>query len=96
MSKIKLALDVVNDLRSLADSLGAMVQAAERPEEVEEIKAEEVKLTIEDVRSVLVALTRAGKQAEVKALVTKYGASKLSEIPADKYPELLNDAGEIR
>lgn len=93
MSKIKLALDVVNDLKSLADSLEAMVQAAERPEE---IKATEVKLTIEDVRSVLVALTRAGKQAEVKALVTKYGASKLSEIPAEKYLDLLNDAGEIR
>ena len=41
-------------------------------------------------------LSQSGKQAEVKALITRYGARKLSDIPQEKYPELLKDAGEIQ
>ena len=56
MSKIKLLLDVVSDLRSLAEK------------------------------------SRAGHTAEVKALLTKHGADKLSDIDPAKYPALLADA----
>ena len=52
-------------------------------------------LTMEVVRAKLAALSQAGKQAEVKALITKYGAEKLSDIPKDKYPDLIKDAEEI-
>ena len=48
--------------------------------------------TKEIVRAKLAALSQSGKQAEVKALITKYGAEKLSDIPEDKYPDLIKDA----
>lgn len=49
-------------------------------------------ITLEDVRAKLAALSQDGKQAEVKALITEFGAKKLSDIPADKYSELLAKA----
>lgn len=94
MSRIKLALDVVNNLRSLAESIEKLVQAAESNNN-EEVKIEEPP-TLEEVRLSLATLSQSGKQKEVKALITKYGAKKLSDIPAEKYPELLKDAEEIQ
>jgi hypothetical protein len=93
MSKMKLALDVVENLRSLADSIEALTDVVEGNEPKE--KVEDNLPTLEQVRAKLAALTQGGKQAEVKALITKYGAKKLSEIPKDKYPELLKDAEGI-
>lgn len=120
MGKIKLLLDVVSNLRSLADSLQAvadvMVQnelaadtAAEEkaePEKKAETKPvgkttgkkkaaaepEEKPLTLEEVRAVLAEKSRAGHTAEVKALLTKHGADKLSDIDPAEYPALLADA----
>jgi hypothetical protein len=93
MSKMKLALDVVENLRSLADSIEALTDVVEGNEPKEKVEANLP--TLEQVRAKLAALTQSGKQAEVKALITKYGAKKLSEIPKDKYPELLKDAEGI-
>jgi hypothetical protein len=93
MSKVKLALDVVENLRSLADSIEALTDVVEGNEPKEKVEANLP--TLEQVRAKLAALTQSGKQAEVKALITKYGAKKLSEIPKDKYPELLKDAEGI-
>ncbi len=39
--------------------------------------------------------SQAGYSAEVKELITKYGADKLSAIDPDKYEELIKDAEEI-
>lgn len=49
-------------------------------------------ITLEQVRAKLAALSQAGKQAEVKALITEFGAKKLSDVLADKYPEILEKA----
>jgi hypothetical protein len=49
-------------------------------------------ITLEAVRGKLASLSQNGKQAEVKALITEFGANKLSEIPKEKYPELLKKA----
>lgn len=115
MSKMKLLLDVVSDLRSLTDSLQAVADAmtqnepAEVPaenagkktkkadtkaatEEAPSPAPEEKPLTLEEVRAVLAEKSRAGHTAEVKALLTKHGADKLSDIDPTKYPALLADA----
>lgn len=94
MSKIKLALEVVSDLRNLADSIESLVQVVETNNS-ESVETEEKLPTLEEVRHYLALLSQSGKQAEVKALITKYGAKKLSEIPKEKYPELLKDAEDI-
>lgn len=119
MGKVKLLLDVIGDLRSLADSLQAVADAAAENDasaemtaakEAEEkgrpkaaakkttakktVKAEpeEKPLTLEEVRAVLAEKSRAGHTAEVKELLNKHGADKLSEIDPAEYPALLADA----
>ena len=115
MSKIKLLLDVVNDLNSLADSLQAVADAMMQSEPEEEAPAagtekeqkkadtkkagstpspapEEKPLTLEEVRAVLAEKSRAGHTAEVRALLIKHGADKLSDIDPVEYPALLADA----
>ena len=52
-------------------------------------------ITLEDVRGVLAKLSQGGKAAEVKGLIAKFKASKLTEIPADKYAEVLAAAKEL-
>lgn len=93
MSRIKLLLDVVNDMQSLAESLKVLAKAVSSNDTT--AKADKDKATIEDVRSVLVSLSQDGKTAEVKALLKKYGANKLSEIEPDSYQALLSDAKEL-
>lgn len=95
MSRIKIALEVVNDLRSLANSIEDLVKAVET-NETETVETKVELPTLEEVRHRLALLSQSGKQPEVKALITKYGARKLSEIPKGKYPDLLRDAEEIQ
>ena len=49
-------------------------------------------LTLEAVRAVLADKSRNGHTAEIRSLLQKYGASKLSEIDPTKYKALLSDA----
>lgn len=51
--------------------------------------------SIEAVRLKLAELVQAGKQAEVKQLLESFGATKLSDVPPERYGELLAKAGEI-
>lgn len=53
------------------------------------------KVTLEAVREKLAALSQAGKQAEVKKLINSFGAKKLTDVPPEKYPELLAAAEAI-
>lgn len=46
-------------------------------------------VTLEEVRGVLAPLSQNGKGQEVKDLIASFGATKLTEIPAEKYGELL-------
>ena len=119
MGKVKLLLDVIGDLRSLADSLQAVADAVAENDTSAEMTAtkeaeekgrskaaakkttakktpkaepEEKPLTLEEVRAVLAEKSRAGHTAEVKELLNKHGADKLSEIDPAEYPALLADA----
>lgn len=58
-------------------------------------KNEENPYTLETVRAKLAALSQSGKQAEVKELITSFGAKKLTDISVEKYPELMEKASEI-
>ena len=123
MSKIKLLLDVVQDMRSLADSLQAVAEAVadsgaaeteltttKEPEKAgktgktaakntvkKDTKAakqepEEKPLTLEEVRAVLAEKSRSGHTEEVRGLLAKHGADKLSEIDPAEYAALLAEA----
>lgn len=58
----------------------------------EPAQKEEKPLNLEDVRAVLADKSRKGHTAEVKALLTKHGADKLSEIDPTEYASMLADA----
>ncbi len=67
------------------------------PEEVVPAPKEDIapEIPLETVRKKLADLSQSGKQAEVRALITGFGVSKLTEIPKDKYPELMKKAGDL-
>ena len=123
MGKVKLLLDVIGDLHSLADSLQAVADAVEdngaaeaeltttkEPEKAgrggkaaakntakKDTKAakqepDEKPLTLEEVRAVLAEKSRSGHTEEVRELLNKHGADKLSEIDPAEYPALLAEA----
>ena len=49
-------------------------------------------LTLEEVRAVLADKSRAGHTAEIRELLKKYGASKLSFVDPKYYEALLREA----
>lgn len=53
-------------------------------------------LTLEQVRAVLADKSRVGHTAEIRALLQKYGASKLSGIDPKNYEALLKDVEELK
>lgn len=102
MSKIKLAIDVVEDLRSLAFSIEALVHElagsnieSENEKDECDTQKEKEPITLEQVRAVLANKSQNGKQPEVKALITSFGVKKLTEIDSSMYEELMLKAGEI-
>ena len=67
-------------------------QAAEAPKEQPTPKQEEATVTFVQLRSRLSEISRSGKTAEVKELIAKYGASKLSDITESDYAAVLAEA----
>lgn len=70
----------------------AKAAPAKEPEKPAEL---EKQLTLADVREVLAEKSRAGFTEEVKALIAKHGADRLSEVPESEYVALLADAGVL-
>ncbi len=72
---------------------------ADKPAEPTPEPAPETKPTasvsLDDVRIVLGNLSQSGRQDEVKQLISSFGVTKLSEIPTEKYAELLAAAEAI-
>ena len=58
-------------------------------------KPEKKALSLTDVRAVLSEKSRSGHTADVKALLLKYGADKLSDINPADYETLLTEAKVI-
>ena len=53
-------------------------------------------ITLEEVRGVLADISRAGFTADVKKLIVRYGAERLSDVDPNSYAALLNDAKELK
>ena len=97
--------DIMNALLALAEALPQMKEGfpvkAEPKIKTKEVQAPKEKVqkeeksktvTLEEVREVLSKLAQNGKQKEVKGLIKKFGAKKLTDIPKDKYSDLLKEA----
>jgi len=109
MSKIKLLLDVVSDLRALANSVQAVADAMANSDPAEavqpetaavapapETKSSEKRVTLEQIRAVLAEKSHDGFTAEVRGLLEKHGAKKLSEIDPSEFSTLFAEAEALK
>lgn len=103
MSKMKLALDVVQDLRSLADSLEALAGAALGQPPVEDTPAEQQKSgapeqpipTLVELRAFVAEKSTPENRPRIKAILEKYGVKKLTELPEGQYPALMREVAAL-
>ena len=59
------------------------------------VEAAKPELTLEQVRAALAEKSRGGYTAQVRELLVKHGAAKLSDIGPAEYPALMADAEEL-
>lgn len=80
-------LEIAEKLAALADSIrSACNETTEKP------KSNKPTVTLEQVRCVLADKSKDGLIDEVKTLIRKYGADRLSEISPDYFPDMLKEA----
>lgn len=110
MDKVKLILEaaqkllrVAEDLRSLADSVQAVcalitdsLQGKEVSSELKQEEKKEAEISLERVRGALADKSRAGHTAEVREIIKKHGADRLSEIDPKEYAEVLAEADALK
>ena len=92
----------IKDLRSaaatineVANTLAEMFSTASADEAPATTTPAEPQLALEQVRAVLADKSRMGFTAEIRALLQKYGAAKLSGIDPANYKALVADAGVL-
>ena len=96
----QLVLKVAEDLRNLADSVQAVCNvvveglSTAQPKAIERKpeKKAEPEISLEEVRGVLAKKSQAGFTAEVKAIIQKHGADRLSAIDPKEYKAVMAEA----
>lgn len=93
-SSIKELRDIASSINSIANWLTEAFSAGSEPEQEKtpEPVKEEPALTLEDVRAILANKSRDGFTTQIRELLQKYDASKLSEIDPANYKALVADA----
>ena len=98
MSRMSDMAQTIEELRSAAaaisDAVDWLTKVFSSEPQAEDAPASplEPELTLEQVRAVLADKSRQGHTAEIRALLKKYGASKLSQIDPAHYKALLAEA----
>ena len=88
---------VAEGLRGLAKAEGGTkdktvkAQKVEKSETVAEVQ-QESPATLEGIRALMAQKTQEGKSKEIKELLQKYGAAKLSAVKPEDYPVLMQEA----
>lgn len=78
------------------ESIRALFSAEEDPKMIEaEFTEPEKTYSLEDVRAVLVAKTKAGFRTDVKALLEAHGAVKLNDLNPAEYAAVIAEAEGI-
>lgn len=99
MSRIKLALDVVHDLRALADSLEVLANAvASGDPDTQDAAAQQEeapKLTIVELRAFVAERSTPENRPKIKAILTKFGVNKLTELKEEQYVPLMKEVAAL-
>ena len=93
MSKMSELSQVLDEMVSCGENL---IQAAKALKDIFSSTEEEKKsVSLEDVRAVLAEKSRRGFTEEVKEIISKHGADRLSGIDMSEYESLLSEAEVI-
>lgn len=102
MGKMSELADAVSELKrcgeiliGVSETLTELFSSAESEPPVAEEKPKEPEakpLTLEEVRAVLADKSRKGYTADIRALLQKHGAEKLSSVDPAEYPALVREA----
>lgn len=106
MDKDNLTLILIN-IKELVLKLTSLIDVItlsneNKIEEKEEVKTDDVEesqkneYTLIDVRTLLASLSKEGYTNDVKALLRKYGAEKLSGVNPSDYEAIINDAEVLK
>lgn len=86
-------IDAATALKEMfSDTASEMSKVETKKKEVPAMEAEVKKYSFQEVRGIMASLAGKGKKAEAKALLTKYGASRLSDVKEEDYPALVAEA----
>ena len=96
MSKMSEMEATIRELRDIASSINDianwLTDAFSGSEEAAPSPEPEKALTLEEVRAILAEKSRDGFTAQIRDLLLKYGAKKLSEVDPASYKALVADA----
>ena len=90
---------VVSDLRALADSMQAVCDAmtGELSEEKKTAEPQQIpEIPLEKVRGVLAEKSRAGFTEEVREIIKRHGADRLSGIAPEEYRAVIEEAEALK
>lgn len=93
MSRMKFINEVVSQAQDCIDSLSELIAMLESKDTKH--KEPEKTYSLEGVRAVLADLSRNGFTDDVRELIKKYGANKLSEVEPSRYADMMKDAKVI-
>ncbi|WP_124060525.1 DNA ligase [Gordonibacter sp. Marseille-P4307] len=94
-------ITAIRDIKSATSYIDAVVDqvigalGGESVQTATQAPEPQPQLKLEDVRAILADMSRAGYTAQIRALLGKYGAAKLSEVDPAHYAALLQDAEAI-
>ncbi|MBR4000067.1 MAG: DNA ligase [Clostridia bacterium] len=92
IEELKTAAAAINEaVKWLTEAFGGLAETETLPTPKPEIPAKPA-ITLEQVRAVLAEKSHDGFTAEIRALLQKHGADKLSLIDPSEYESLMKDA----
>lgn len=85
----------MKDMPSKSEGKKKEIKAIEESSPATESAPPKKEYTLVDVRGVLASKSKAGLSSEVRALISKYGGEKLSDVPSENYAALVAEAEEL-
>lgn len=94
MDKKNLILDAANNFASLSKILEALASKMQEESDSStgQSKKKAPEITLKKVRGILADKSRSGHTAEIRAIIQKYGADRLSKVDPEYYAAIIQEA----
>ncbi|MEA5015031.1 MAG: hypothetical protein VB099_10760 [Candidatus Limiplasma sp.] len=95
MAMIKEIEAIAGELRRLADELTALIAEPEAGLPQHAKSEEEPTLTLEELRAFVAERSSMENRPKIKAILTRFGVSKLTELPTTQYAALQKEVAAL-